>query len=353
MNRLSPWLLPALLLVPACNSAKTPTVAPKPVDAAKVAFVTNNPDPFWNIVEAGCNKAAEETGVDLVYKKPGSGNASEQKEIIDSLLAQGVKAVSVSVIDPKNQTAYLDEVSAKTPLLAVDNDAPKSKRRAYIGTDNYSAGRAAGKLVKEALPDGGTIAIFVGQTEALNARQRARGVLDELSNEKPLADVNDVPPLPTGSGTYGEKYKLHKIATDQPEGEPACQRKATDVLLELKDDPKVCLVGLWAYNPPAILSAVKDQNKLGKVKIVAFDENPKTLIGIEDGHIVGTIVQDPFNFGYQAVKTMSSLAKGETLTGDPVRYVPFRVVTKAGGEGKLTIPEYRTQEAKKVGKGGR
>ena len=52
---------------------------------------------------------------------------------------QNIKAISISVIDPNNQTAYLDEVAAKVPLLAVDNDAPKSKRRCYIGTDNYSA----------------------------------------------------------------------------------------------------------------------------------------------------------------------------------------------------------------------
>ena len=196
------------------------------------------------------------------------------------------------------------------------------------------------------------VALFVGQTEALNARQRCQGVLDELADAPPLLDPNNVPALPTGSKDYG-KYKLYKISTDQPEGEPVCKQKATDALIQLDKEPNVCLVGLWAYNPPAILAAVKDQKKTGKVKIVAFDENRETLRGIDDGFIVGTIVQDPFNFGYESVKVMAKLAKGEKDSGPAVRAVPHRIVTKAGGPGRLTTAEYDIQENMKKGKGGR
>lgn len=345
--------LPAFVVLSAglaigCGKSGT-TIIPGPTSKATVAFVTNNPDPFWSIVESGCRKAEKETGVEVVFKKPSSGNAAEQKEIIDGLVTQGVKAISVSVIDPNNQSADIDAVAAKVPFLAVDNDAPQTKRQCYIGTDNYLAGRAAGKLVKEVLPEGGVVALFVGQTEALNARQRCHGVLDELADAAPAIDPNKLPALPAGGATLG-KYKLHKICTDQPEGEPACKQKATDALIELAKEPKVCFVGLWAYNPPAILSAVKDQNKLGQVKIVGFDENPATLAGIADGHISGTIVQDPFNFGYESVKAMAGIAKGESAKGPSARHVPHRIVTKAGGKDRLTVAQYHADEAKKVGK---
>jgi hypothetical protein len=36
-----------------------------------------------------------------------------------------------------------------------------------------------------------------------------------------------------------------------------------------------------------------------------------------------------------------------------VRPVPHRVVTKAGGPGRLTVQDYNNQERVKVGKGGR
>jgi ribose transport system substrate-binding protein len=351
---MSRFRLPLLALLPlalaACNSSKhagTGTAAGG--SKVRVAFVSNNPDPFWSIVEAGCNKAAGEVGAEVVFRKPPSGDPAQQQEIIESLVNNGLKAISVSVIDPKNQTAYLNEVAAKVALLAVDNDAPASNRLCYIGTNNYDAGRAVGKLVKEALPEGGTIAVFVGQTEALNARQRCQGALDELADKPPLPDPNEIPPLPTGSAQFG-KYKLLRIYTDQPEGETKAVQNATDALIQLKDEPNVCLIGLWAYNPPACLTAVRDAGKLGKVKIVGFDENPGTLKGVEDGQVFATVVQDPFGFGYEAVKTMAPLARGEKYTGAKLRGVPHRVITKDGGPGKLTVAQYHAEEAKKAGK---
>jgi ribose transport system substrate-binding protein len=330
-------LLPVLAAtLPACNSKPAGVTGNRP----KVAFVSNNPESFWTICEAGCNQAAAEAGVECIFRKPQSGNPAQQKEIIDALVNQDVKAIAVSVIDPKNQTAYIDTVVGKgVPFLAVDNDAPESKRTCYIGTDNYSAGRAAGKLVKKALPNGGTIAIFVGQLEALNARQRRQGLLDELAGTEKPADVNAITPTEDGK-TYG-KYKLHKTYLDQPEGGARGKQNAAAALTELADEKDLCLIGLWAYNPPGILSATADKKKLGQVKIVGFDEDMSTLGGVADGNVVATIVQNPFEFGAQAVKTMAALAKGESYKGDVVRYVPFRILTKDGGDGTLPVAPFR------------
>jgi len=329
----------ALAALPACNSSSKPSG--RAGNRPKVAFVSNNADPFWSICEAGCRKAEGEAGVEVVFKKPGRGDAAEQKEIIDSLVNQDIKAVAVSVIDPNNQTPYLNEIAAKVPLLAVDNDAPASKRLAYIGTDNYAAGREVGKLIQEALPQGGTIAVFVGQLEALNARQRRQGLLDELASKPAPADINAIQSTPDGQD-YG-KYKLQKTYTDQPLGETKAKENASDALVQLEKEPNVCLIGLWAYNPPAILSAVKDQNKLGKVKIVGFDENLTTLQGVAEGHITATVVQDPFNFGVESVKLMAALAKGEKYQGEPIRYVKHRVVAKEAGPDRVAVEPFRAE----------
>jgi ribose transport system substrate-binding protein len=169
------------------------------------------------------------------------------------------------------------------------------------------------------MPDGGMVAIFVGQRTALNAQQRRQGVLDELAGQKDA---------PEGK-TYG-KYELVGTYTDDVDVKKA-KDNATDVLTKLGDRSDVCLVGLWAYNPPAILSAVKDAGKQGKVKIVGFDEMENTLLGIKDGHIHGTIVQQPFEFGYQAVKLMTALVKEPNtakLPPDGIMHVPHKVIKK-------------------------
>jgi len=150
----------------------------------KVGFVSNNIAEFWNIAEAGTRKAAGEFAVEVLFRRPKTPTAAAQKEIIEDLITQGVQALAISVIDPDNQRDFLDQIADRVPLITQDNDAPQSKRKCYIGTDNYEAGKAAGKLVQEAMPQGGTIAIFVGQPDPINARQRRQGVLDQLSDKK-------------------------------------------------------------------------------------------------------------------------------------------------------------------------
>lgn len=266
-----------------------------------VAFVTNNPFEFWAIARKGTEKAAKEFNVHVEFRMPAQGSGTEQRQIVEDLLVQGVRGIAISPIDPANQAEFLDEVADKVPLITQDSDLPAgSKRLCFLGTNNYDAGKAAGRLAKQALPDGGRVAVFVGSMDAQNAIDRRQGVLDELAGQ----DHAEGPKL--------GKYTLIDTLTDEGSQEN-CKRKAEDTLVtHATDNPEsLCLIGLWAYNPPALLAAVKDQGLAGKVKIVGFDENEETLQGIEDGHIVGTVVQQPFEFGYQAIKMLTSLAQGD------------------------------------------
>jgi ribose transport system substrate-binding protein len=94
------------------------------------------------------------------------------------------------------------------------------------------------------------------------------------------------------------------------------------------------LVGLWSYNGPAILNAVKEAGKVGQVKIVAFDEADATLAGIREGAIHATVVQQPFEFGYQAITRMAQALKGDTsfIPENKQIIVPTIVVNKANVE---------------------
>ncbi len=307
----------------------------------KVAFVSNNAEAFWSIAEAGTRKAAVEEDVEVLFRKPSQTDAAQQKEVIDSVLGLGIQALAVSVIDPENQAAYLNTLSRRVPLLTQDNDAPNSHRKCYIGTDNYLAGKAVGRLVKEALPDGGALAIFVGDTKPLNARQRRQGVLDEL------AGVKDA------SGQQYGNYRLIDTFTDSPDGPSECKRKAVDLLAtaEARREKRLALVGLWAYNPPMLRSAVldkaKDRLQRGEIKIIGFDEDSVTLQGVADGSIYATVVQQPFLFGYESVKMMAALARGDSskIPADGMRIVPHRIITKEGGKDRVAVETFRRELA--------
>lgn len=271
----------------------------------RVAFVTNNASDFWKIAEAGTQKATAELGCEVLFRIPSTGTAQEQQRIVEDLITVGVSGIAISPKDPANQTAMLNRAAASVNLVTQDSDAPDSNRACYVGTDNYQAGVAAGELLKKVLPDGGKIMLFVGTLDAQNAQDRKRGIEDTLK---------------------GSKIEIVDTRTDETDRLKA-KANAQDALVTHAD--LACLVGLWSYNGPAILNGVKAAGKAGQVKIVCFDEEEETLQGVKDGLIDGTIVQQPFEFGYQSVKLLDALAKGnkEAVPADKRIIIPVMTIT--------------------------
>jgi len=154
----------------------------------KVAYITNSVDPFWVWADFGCKRAAEQFGTQVEVQMPSSGSVEEQKRFLETNVAAGLDGVAISPIDPDNQVQMIDAAAAAMPLICHDSDAPASARRFYLGTSNYMAGRAAGKLIKQAIPAGGKVMLFVGKMEVLNAQERSQGIIDELS-DKPVPAI--------------------------------------------------------------------------------------------------------------------------------------------------------------------
>jgi ribose transport system substrate-binding protein len=340
-------LLPILLAaLPACGSKSK---------KLKVAFVSNNAFDFWKIAQSGAEAAAEELGdVEVEFKMPpGPGTVDDQRKFIDNLLAKGVKAIAVSPNNVDSQIDYYREVNQKVPLLMVDSDVDETKdasalevRRCYLGTNNVEAGEAVGDLIKQAVPEGGKFVVYVGKLDVLNARQRREGLCISLAGGRNKArdgldklNDNDYPVR------FG-KYEFLKTETDG--GDQTTCRKQVDATLAKDTNNEVrCLIGLWAYNPPQMLEAVKDFEKgarLGKIALIGFDENEETLQGIQDGHVFATVVQDPYKFGYESVKIMAGLARGDDsvlknykLDKNKRIWIPHRVINKKN------VEKFRTQ----------
>jgi ribose transport system substrate-binding protein len=275
-------------------------------DKIELAFIINAPSDFWTLAKAGIAKAENELGVVVHFEVPGHATTAEQKQIIEAMIGKGIKGMAISPLDSKSQVTVINEAAAHMPVVTQDSDAPKSKRVAYVGTNTVEAGRQAARLIKEILPNGGKIAVFVGKMDVANARERYRGILEVLKGCKIT------------------------IATGKPYTDETLRPKAQEnVRVAIGKHPDLgCLVGLWSYNGPAIVKVVREQN--AKVPIVCFDEEPATLQGIRDGLIRATVVQQPFEFGYQSIKLLAQLARGETpkIPNDGLMYVPTMIIRK-------------------------
>lgn len=276
-------------------------------DKKALAFVVNGASDFWKLAEAGVKKAQEELpNYDLQFKYPEQAAAAVQQRLMDDLVAAGVSAIMVSAVDPKSSTEALNRVGGQVPLFTTDSDAPDTNRIAYIGSSNTDAGKQAGEIALKALPNGGKCIGFVGLPGADNARERIEGMKSTI---------------------VGSKVELIDVRGDDID-QTRAKRNVEDALAANPDIN--CMVGFYSYNPPRIYEVLKEAGKLGQITVVAFDEDPITLGGVREGTIAGTVVQQPYEWGYQGMKLMAKYLEGDksVVPENKLVIVPTAIIDK-------------------------
>jgi ribose transport system substrate-binding protein len=290
MKKLSLFILALGVLVccHGCGKNNSETAKDTATKKMRLAFVTNTTNDFWATVRHGCNSAAQNLGnVEVDFRFLTNSTVAAQQAILTNLVASGVDGIAISPIDGDKETDCLNQIAAKTLLICVDSDAVHSKRACFIGSDNVAAGEQAADLLKAALPQGGKIILCVGYPDAQNAKDRIQGLQNALS---------------------GSKIQIIDTLADRTQTDVAL----TNAQAALAKHPDLAgLVGLYSYNGPAILAAVRGAGKAGQVKIVCFDDDSDTLAGIAAGDIYGTVVQISTRMGYEAIKRMAKYREGD------------------------------------------
>jgi ribose transport system substrate-binding protein len=283
----------------------TPSLAQ---EKKQLAFIVNAASDFWKLAEAGVNKAQGELpNYELQFKYPAQGTAALQNALMDDLVAAGTDAIMISSVDPKTSIDAFNRIAAQVPLFTTDSDAPASNRIAYLGSSNTDAGVQAGEIAIKALPNGGKCMGFVGFLDADNARERIDGF-------KKAVD---------GKG-------IELVDTRGDDVDFARARSNVDDVLAA--NPEInCMVGFYSYNPPKIYEALQAAGKLGQITVIAFDEDPITLGAVREGSFAGTVVQQPFEWGYQGMKLMARYLEGDKsgIPADGLIIVPTKVIDKS------------------------
>src|SRR3569832_2201684 len=279
---------------PACRKGAPEGGASGATKTYKFAFVTNNSSDFWNIAEKGVHAAEKALGIKAVVFRPLKTEVAEQQRYIEDILVQDFDGMAICAINPEAETPILDRVAEKMPLVLHDSDAPRSKRKALAGTDNVAAGKLAGQAAIAALKaahiEKGKVAVFVGRIAMQNAVARKRGI-DETLGKQP-------------------GFEILPLFLDGADRNKA-KKNVEDALARYPD--LVLTIGLWSYNGPCMVDAVKSSPRAQKPVIVAFDVEEETLKAVQDGTIYATIVQRPYQFGYQTMKALKDLRDGKTI----------------------------------------
>jgi ribose transport system substrate-binding protein len=324
MNRFASLavLVVASIFLPGCNRGKDTGLARK--TRPSYAFVTNCVADFWEHGRAGATAAGKELNVDVSVIMPSS--ITDQTRKIEDLLTRGTDGMAISPIDPDNQVEAINKAASQTNLITHDSDAPLTNRLMYIGMDNYQAGLMCGKTLREAMPEGGKIMIFIGRLDQDNSKRRRQGVIDGFFGIQADPKHNNLPGEELVSAD--KKFTILGTMTDQVDFAKA-KNNVEDTLTRYPDING--MVGLFEYNPPLIIEALERLGKIGKVKIMGFDENSRTLEGIKNGTVVATVVQNPYQYGYQSVKVLNALHNGDKSVIPENKFIdiPARVIDKS------------------------
>jgi ribose transport system substrate-binding protein len=156
--------------------------APKEQEARSFAVIYATADPVFGKVTENAEAAAGKLGARIIVKAPDEANVEQQVRMMENMIKQHVDGIAISPVDADALTPYIDRAAeAGIPVVCFDNDAPRSKRIAYLGIDNYEAGRSIAAYAADLLKGHGMILAETGRASFANVQERINGFRDALS----------------------------------------------------------------------------------------------------------------------------------------------------------------------------
>ena len=306
----------AVCLFAGCSQAPAPAPADstqQPADQAtgsttegtgqlkRLILLTNGNSPFWDACRSGLQDAERElnlaaSGLRAVLEV----NDGTPEGQLDKLRQYGtqsdIAAIGISVIDAANAAIAeeMRKLRAKgVHVITIDSDVDREKYRdaryAFLGTDNFAAGRVLGQCARTLRSAGGEYVTFVGRTGAQNAIDRVGGFAEGAGDTFTQLD------------NMGDDVDL--------------DRARDNVRNALVNHPGLdMLVGIWSYNAPAIVDVVRDTDSRERLTVVAFDAEPGAVRQMAEGMIDALLVQNPYEMGYRGVRVMQALVVDDSET---------------------------------------
>ena len=273
-------------------------ISPLAAAQTKIIVVSHGQqnDPFWSIVKNGVDAAAQDTGADVQYRAPATFDMPEMAKLIDNAVAAKPDGIVVSFPDASALgKAVQNAIRRGIPVISMNSGSDEYYKygiSAHVGQTEYEAGLGGGRKMKEA---GVTNALCVNHEVGNVALDlRCEGFAKGLGGKVEVVDTGGNDPTQVRTAVSG---KLQS-------------NKGIDGILTL---------GPLSALPS--LRVLKEQNKLGSVKLASFDLAKETLEATRDGEMLFLIDQQPFLQGYLPVAMLVQSAKyavipaGVVMTG--------------------------------------
>lgn len=259
----------------------------------KIAFIPQLIGiPYFSAMEDGGKKAAEELGVEFMYTGATQASAAEQVKIMDSLIKQGVDAISLSVLDSSSTNPYIEKAQeAGIKVYTSDSDAPDSTREFYVAqASDEDLGRTLMQRLAEQIGKEGQVGIVSGESTATNLNTWIDFMKKEQSENYPDVEIVDVRYTQGGSSEQALK-QAQELMTRYP---------------DLKG-----LVGVASSTIPGVAQAVQQEEKAGEIAVIGYGSPATVKPFIESGVMEESILWDAYELGYLTVWAGKMAAEGK------------------------------------------
>lgn len=252
---------------------------------------------FWKSVHAGAVKASKEDDVDVVWKGPlKEDDLKAQIDVVQSFTAQGVSGIVLAPLSDKALGSSVHAaVAAKIPVVIFDSDLEGQDHTSFVATDNVAAGKMAAEQMVKLLGGKGNVVVLRYQEGSASTANREKGFLDRIKQEKDIKVVSE--------NQYGGATTETAFATSEN-------------LLSAQKASSGAIQGIFAPNESTtfgMLLALRKAGLAGKVHFIGFDSSDKLVQGLKSSEIDALVLQNPFNIGYLAVKTMVKSLHGQSV----------------------------------------
>jgi len=239
---------------------------------------------YWKSIHAGAEKAAAELGVEIVWKGPQKeDDRAQQIAVVEDMIARRVQGIVLAPLDRTGLRRVVAEArQAGIPTVIVDSGLEGDDFVSFVATDNYQGGVAGAQRLAEVMGEKGKIILMRVMVGLESTRDREQGFLDEIAKYPGIEILSD------------NQYGGITTETAYQTGENLLNRF-----------PEV--EGIFCPNESTtfgMLRALTDAGKAGKIRFVGFDSSDKLIQGLEEGHLQGLVLQNPFLMGDLGVRTI-------------------------------------------------